>query len=546
MKREMCDLSRLDAFARGELSEQAESQLAEHLNACESCGAELEQRVAERSVWDEVSDLLGGPGSPYRDPDRYARSRNARWTQVDQVVGMLLPTDDPQMLGRIGGYEISGVVGAGGMGVVLKAHDRSLDRIVAIKVMAPHLAASGSARQRFSREAKAAAAVLHPNVIAIHGVFNDGPLPYLVMPYVRGASLQRRLDEQGPLPLADVLRIGNQIAAGLAAAHGQGLVHRDIKPANILLDDGVERVAITDFGLARAVDDASMTKTGAIAGTPQYMSPEQARGESVDHRSDLFSLGSLLYTLCTGRPPFRAESVYGILRRITDDDPPPIREINPDIPEWLCKIIRKLMAKDAANRFDLAEAVASLLEDCLAHVHAPTQKSLPPFASRYSWLERLIPIMSDKRILSIISLGLLIAAALMPWPIASMGRFEPAIIFAAISALLGLLLAILSRGEYFSRLVLWTYGSIAGLLLLGLLVLVPLYAMQARNQEGAARDAAGAAMEAERQAMATLQLNAEKGGADQGGEVGKSEGKVIELRGKREDVNDVRETIEKR
>jgi serine/threonine protein kinase len=148
-------------------------------------------------------------------------------------------------LGRIGGYEVTGVVGAGGMGVVLKAHDRSLDRIVAIKVMSPHLASSGSARRRFAREAKAAAAVLHPNVIAIHSVASEDANPFLVMPYVRGASLQKRIDSQGPLPLRDTLRIGAQIAAGLAAAHEQGLVHRDIKPANILLEEGVERVTIT-------------------------------------------------------------------------------------------------------------------------------------------------------------------------------------------------------------------------------------------------------------------------------------------------------------
>ena len=257
----------------------------------------------------------------------------------------------PQMLGRLGGYEVSGVVGAGGMGVVLKAIDKSLDRTVAIKVLAPHLATSGAAGKRFAREAKAAAAVLHPNVIAIHSVSNDESLPYLVMPYVRGTSLQKRLDQEGPLSLQEILRIGSQIAAGLAAAHAQGLVHRDIKPANILLEEGVERVTITDFGLARAVDDATITHSGMIAGTPQYMSPEQARGEAVDPRSDLFSLGSVLYAVCTGRPPFRAETSYGVMRRITDDEPTPIREINPDIPEWLCQIIGKLMSKRAADRY---------------------------------------------------------------------------------------------------------------------------------------------------------------------------------------------------
>ncbi|MEZ6090912.1 MAG: serine/threonine-protein kinase, partial [Pirellulaceae bacterium] len=288
-----------------------------------------------------------------------------------------LPTDDPDSLGRIGVYEVTGVVGSGGMGVVLKARDHTLDRVVAVKVMAPHLAASGSARQRFAREAKAAAAVLHPNVIAIHGVSNEQALPYLVMPYVRGVSLQKRLDAEGPLPLVDILRIGTQVAAGLAAAHEQGLVHRDIKPGNILLEQGVERVTITDFGLARAVDDASMTRSGVIAGTPQYMSPEQAQAEKIDHRSDLFSLGSVLYAMCTGHPPFRAESSFGVLRLIADKEPRAIRETNPNIPNWLCVMIRKLMAKHAEDRFDSAQEVSDLLERCVAHVQQPLEFDLP-------------------------------------------------------------------------------------------------------------------------------------------------------------------------
>jgi len=281
------------------------------------------------------------------------------------------------MLGRFGGYEISGVIGSGGMGVVLKGFDSALNRYVAIKALAPYLAASGSARQRFAREAQAAAAVVHENVVAIHGVAEAGDLPYFVMPYVRGTSVQKRLNDHGPLGVTEILRIAMQTAAGLTAAHAQGLVHRDIKPANILLADGVERVKITDFGLARAVDDASLTRTGVIPGTPQFMSPEQARGEAVDSRSDLFSLGSVMYAMCTGRPPFRAETSYGILRRITDTEPRPLREINPDIPEWLVAIVSKLHAKDPGERFHSADQVAKLLEQCLAHVQQPTTVPLP-------------------------------------------------------------------------------------------------------------------------------------------------------------------------
>src|SRR5205814_432325 len=159
-------------------------------------------------------------------------------------------------------------------------------------------------------------------------------------------SLQDRLDRTGPLELTEILRIGTQTAAGLAAAHAQGLIHRDIKPANVLLENGIARVKITDFGLARTVDDASVTQSGVIAGTPMFMAPEQAAGESVDHRADLFSLGSVLYALCTGHPPFRASGTMGVLKRVMHDTPRPIREINPDIPDWLEAIVAKLHAKD--------------------------------------------------------------------------------------------------------------------------------------------------------------------------------------------------------
>ena len=198
------------------------------------------------------------------------------------------------------------------------------------------------------------------------------------MPYVRSTSLQKRIDQDGALPTNEVLRIASQVAAGLAAAHAQGLVHRDIKPANILLEQGVERVAITDFGLARAVDDASLTRTGFIAGTPQYMSPEQSRGDSIGQRSDLFSLGSVMYAMCVGRSPFRAETTYGVIQRINNDQPTPILELNPDVPTWLAGIIAKLMSKTVDDRFESAEEVSELLESCLAHVQHPSAVPLPP------------------------------------------------------------------------------------------------------------------------------------------------------------------------
>lgn len=378
-----CDASQIARFLDRELSVREQEDFERHLDCCESCREQLANETADVKSWDETCEFL-------RDDDFELSPLSEELPAIDdddfekqiavgarRVLDYLSPTDDPHMLGRLGSYEIAGVIGSGGFGIVLKAFDPSLNRFAAIKVLAPHLASSGAARQRFAREAQAAAAVIHDNVIEIYGVSNSDELPYLVMPYVRSQSLQRRIENSGPLSIVEILRIGRQAAAGLAAAHAQGLVHRDVTPANILLADGTERVMLTDFGLARAADDASLTRTGVIAGTPQFMSPEQARGDQVDHRSDLFSLGSVMYMMCTGRPPFRATTSYGILRRITDNDPRGIREVNPDIPNWLEAIVSKLLAKDADQRFQSADEVTDLLEACLAHVQQPKTVALP-------------------------------------------------------------------------------------------------------------------------------------------------------------------------
>ncbi|MFK7734771.1 MAG: serine/threonine-protein kinase, partial [Pirellulaceae bacterium] len=371
-----CDAELLEAYLSERTSAGQEVQLFSHLESCQKCRAKLELGAAESTTWNSVREYLADTEhdsiqlSGLHDVLREETSEDGQegdsnTAQVASVLSTLKPTDDPRMLGRLGPYEVSGVVGAGGMGIVLKGHDLSLERTVAIKVLAPHLASSGAARKRFAREAKAAAAVLHPNIMSIHGVKNDGPLPYLVMPYMRGASLQKRIDAQGPLSTKEILRVGSQIAAGLAAAHAQGLVHRDIKPANMMLENGLETVAITDFGLARAVDDATMTRSGVIAGTPQYMSPEQARGEVIDARSDLFSLGSLIYAMCTGRSPFRAETSFGVLQRIANESPRDIVQVNAEIPTWLCDLVAWLHEKSPDRRIQSAREVEQLLNDCL-------------------------------------------------------------------------------------------------------------------------------------------------------------------------------------
>jgi serine/threonine protein kinase len=299
----------------------------------------------------------------------------------------LTPSQKPGSLGCLAHYEALEVVGRGGMGVVFRALDTKLHRVVAIKALAPHLATSSAARQRFVREARAAAAVTHDNVIDIHAVEDAGPVPYLVMQFIDGPTLQKKLDRTGQLPLKEVLRIGLQIAEGLAAAHRQGLVHRDVKPTNILLENGVERVKITDFGLARAGDDASLTQSGVVAGTPMYMSPEQAQGEAVDFRADLFSLGSVLYTMCAGRPPFRAPTTMAVLKRVCEEMPRPIRGINPELPPWLGDLLMRLHAKAPADRFASAQEVADLLARHLAELqHGATPSSPAPPARRTEFI----------------------------------------------------------------------------------------------------------------------------------------------------------------
>jgi serine/threonine-protein kinase len=388
-----CDPNRLGLLLQDELPQEQQAEIVDHLDICGRCQEALEGIAADKQWWKDVRQLHGSGklvqpnGSSFSAEKPLPRSvaqPSESSLGEDFPVDFLAPAQDPAHLGRLGRFAITAVLGRGGMGVVLKALDAGLNRPVAIKVLAPHYASNGAARKRFAREARAAAAVVHEHVVAIHGVDLWKGLPYLVMAYVAGRSLQDRLDRDGPLGIKEVLRIGMQAASGLAAAHAQGLVHRDVKPANILLENGVERVRLTDFGLARAVDDASVTQSGVVAGTPQYMAPEQASGGCVDHRADLFSLGSTLYAMCTGHAPFRADSAMAVLRRVCDEQPRPIWEINPDIPEWLVAIIAKLHAKQPEDRFQTATEVTELLGGCLAHLQQPNAILLPTIVTAAS------------------------------------------------------------------------------------------------------------------------------------------------------------------
>ncbi|MCX7702332.1 MAG: HDOD domain-containing protein [Gemmataceae bacterium] len=266
---------------------------------------------------------------------------------------------------RLQQYEIRRELGRGSMGAVFEGFDPGLGRPVAIKVVLEHRNIP-LARERFLREAQTAAAVRHENVVTVYATGEDQGIPFLVMEFVRGKSLQDWLDQGRRFTFPEIIRIGREIALGLAAAHDLRIVHRDIKPANILLEDKTERVRLTDFGVARALDSRALTADGNIVGTPMFMSPEQVAGEELDTSSDLFSLGSVLYLLCTGKPPFEHETVYGTLLKVATADVVPIRKINPQVPETLARVIEQLHARNPIRRPSSARDAADMLAQCSA------------------------------------------------------------------------------------------------------------------------------------------------------------------------------------
>jgi len=364
----------------GSLAGERQQECMDHMEGCECCQARLEEIATEgtrlsrvvkhlhqavpeatSAYWPALSalgvDLPETPTPQTPTPRPAARRR-------ELVLDFLGPPSDAAYVGRLGQFDVMRVLGRGGMGVVLEAFDTRLQRHVAIKVLDPDLAADDIARQRFCREARAAASITHENVVAVHNVEKSGDdgLPYLVMQLVAGESLEQRLGRESPLPVREIVRIGMQAAHGLEAAHAQGLIHRDIKPGNIMIEAPHDRIKLTDFGLARVADDVKLTQSGFVSGTPLYMAPEQAMGGEADHRSDLFSLGAVLYEMCAGRPPFVGNSALAILRQIADEKHRPLRELNPIVPDWLSHTIDRLLAKKPADRIPSAAQLAELFD----------------------------------------------------------------------------------------------------------------------------------------------------------------------------------------
>lgn len=381
-----------------------EGRMLEHIENCDRCKREIDELAAERSLWHEAGETLSidmpnlsrltesicplsmaGPGiQKYHEasvfhllpiqqtthsmlsPEHRTQSAQFLGDHELQELQRLLPAPcHPELLARIGRYELEQLIGRGGMGLVFRARDTELHRVVAIKTLALYLLPFGSARERFIREGRAAAMLSHSHIVPMYDVITESRVPALVMQYVPGPTLQNWVAERGPMNWQFALNIGAQLSDALSAAHFQGLVHRDLKPSNVLLEVDGTRALLTDFGLVRAMDDATLTHSGMLAGTPYFMSPEQARGDDVDGRSDLFSLGCLLYFVMTGHPPFRGRESMAVLNAVCHHAHKPLVKVNREIPLEVSRLVDRLLSKQTKHRPASSAEVCSELRSLL-------------------------------------------------------------------------------------------------------------------------------------------------------------------------------------
>ncbi|MEZ6115610.1 MAG: serine/threonine-protein kinase [Pirellulaceae bacterium] len=375
----------IQGFVSGNLEESQIVSLEHHLASCTRCGDTVRNLNASDTFVELVRTSAAGTPTPseiddarldslYQKLDELVDSKSPvvsasdadLWNRAIEVEVRFEPAIEADELGRLRNYRILKRLGAGGMGVVYQAEDTSLKRLVVLKILRPSL--GEAARERFLQEARAAAAIEHECVVTIYQVDDENQLAFLAMQWLDGETLEDRLQRPPVLSTDEVVRISSQIASGLAAAHDKHLIHRDIKPANIWLEANQPRIRLLDFGLARAMDNnPQLTETGMLAGTPAYMSPEQARGEAVDERSDLFSLGTVMYRMLTGELPFACSNALAAIRSIQTDQPESPKQRNSSVPTFLSDTVMDLLEKDVRLRPTDAHSVA----ECLSRSQRP-------------------------------------------------------------------------------------------------------------------------------------------------------------------------------
>lgn len=372
-----------------ETTSEPSPRLVDHLASCLHCQSTLTFVAGQETWWDEAQQFLSSEIDPIvsRISSRVCPLTSGEPSQagsdvllaheLKQLQCLLDKPSHPELLGRIGRYELEQLIGRGGMGLVFRAHDTELHRVVAIKTLSLHLIPMGVARERFVRESRACAALSHPHIVPMYDVVQDGAVPALVMQYIAGPTLHAWIHEHGAMDWQDAMKLACQLADALACAHQHGLVHRDIKPGNVLLEANGSRALLTDFGLARVLDAATMTQSGILTGTPEYMSPEQAKGDSVDERSDLFALGSLMYTMLAGHAPFRAAEPMAILHRVCHAPHAPLHRINAEIPLEVSQLVDRLLAKNPQHRF----ASANELRDAMLELLRSPRRLIRPLRS---------------------------------------------------------------------------------------------------------------------------------------------------------------------
>ncbi len=380
------DRHALERLLLGDLPAVEREALDEHLLHCDQCVETAETITASDDLTDalrarrvlefdqqaiaeviERGKQLRAMGETVEVNETIAAQSLPLASEVDgpsyeEQIAFLAPAQEPGELGRLGEYRVLEVLGMGGMGIVFRAEDPRLERQVALKAMKPEVATSRSAKDRFLREARATAAIEHDNIVPIYQVGEDCGVPFIAMQFLRGESLADRLKRESRLSPLEVVKIGREVADGLEAAHRRGLVHRDIKPDNIWIEEDTGRVKIVDFGLVRNADiDTNLTQAGMVMGTPRYMAPEQAQGQVVDHRCDLFSLGSVLYRIASGKLPFEGGNLTAMLLAVAHADPKPLGEVSKEVDPDLAALITRLLSKDRDARPQSAAEVSRQL-----------------------------------------------------------------------------------------------------------------------------------------------------------------------------------------